>query len=483
MVKLPYFLNGHNKQEERLFKLLNQKSSIKQCVKIKKQNIYSLLASSNANIQRKEGEPVKVSKKNSNFQSIKKLLSKTEDEKHEIDVRILQFQMVIRMLTQIHEIYEDEKLKEDTSSRLELENQETVPKVGEEEKVKESDSAEELKDGIQVQTGKEIQGANSGKSNKERVKALYEKYFKAKILKIRENDSNNRERVLYNKIKNLNVLNLIYDNHKRKKIKILEVLAAHRNSKMVSQVKKRVIQKLQVLVKMKSTYSKTTWKENLMNNFYKILDVRSGNLQQNEKNYLMPKYFINSLIEMEKKIIASEQGRFWKRILQVEQTMPVINESNMEKGLDNQQNVKGVFREDTQKIGSSQKMEKEESSNFKFNKSEKKNAKIESDEENNMYDSFVKCESGNFSVNASNLIHENKISDVRVEEKTKKLEEEVKVKEILETNIKFELDCKEDHKKEDVKIIEEKILSQLVPKKSKFDGLFIITGEFIIIVR
>ena len=52
-----------------------------------------------------------------------------------------------------------------------------------------------------------------------------------------------------------------------------------------------------------------------MNNYYKILDVKTGILQTNEKNLLTSKNFINGLIQAEKEILEKEKNRYWTNLI------------------------------------------------------------------------------------------------------------------------------------------------------------------------
>ena len=120
---------------------------------------------------------------------------------------------------------------------------------------------------------------------------------------------------LLKKIKRFQVLELIYDSNKRRKTKIVETILANLNPKVIERLMERVKQKSEVLRQLKKELLATTWKTNLINNYYKSLDVRSGSLQQNEKYFMSPKYFISNLIETERKIMEKEKQRYWMRVI------------------------------------------------------------------------------------------------------------------------------------------------------------------------
>lgn len=67
-------------------------------------NIYSILAHKTA-IPFNKNDQYKGGKKKDSFLALKRLLSKTEDERHEMDVRIGQFQIILKYLKRLEELF------------------------------------------------------------------------------------------------------------------------------------------------------------------------------------------------------------------------------------------------------------------------------------------------------------------------------------------------------------------------------------------
>ena len=152
----------------------------------------------------------------------------------------------------------------------------------------------------------------------------------------------------------------------------------------------------------------------MMNNFYKMLDVRSNGLQQNEKNFITPKYFISSLVETEKEIKINEKDRKWHKLINKELFMP-IKASHKNK-------------RETQFL-SPNKNEKEDEKNIKPKSLRKistnqKNQKQEEEEENQMYNSFVKL-NNSFTNNSKKLEEE----EEEIKNQNEKILEEENIKE------------------------------------------------------
>lgn len=321
-----YFLNEHNQKTEGVESLLKGTRERFITRKPKKQNIYRMLAM-NPRAERKEDEPAKQARKNTAFQNVKRILSRTEDEKHELDVRILQFQKVHEMLAELKIVL----FNEENENQLELEEKaeadngrvlgENSRKIGREEEIE--SKALEIED-----ESREAENEQIGTSClKQKTRNIFETYFREKVekakkpkpAKIREFlKIPNKKEILVDRIKRLKVLDAIYDSNKRRRKKIVETILKNLNWKVAERLRERVNQKLAVLRKVKSHLLRTGWKRNLINNYYKSLDVRSGSLQQNEKAFFSPKYFISNLIETEKQLRRKETWKYWPQILQPE---------------------------------------------------------------------------------------------------------------------------------------------------------------------
>jgi ribosomal protein L44E len=246
----------------------------------------------NPQFDQRQNDLVKVSKKNISFQSIKRILSKTEDEKHEIDIKIMRFEQVKKMLRELRLMLEEEQKGGRDNQDSQIQEEETPP-VG----------------------------------LKRKSREIFKKYFASRVKKVKETGDRkmvlnarpfDRKQYLIKNIKKFNILNLIYDVKKRKKTKVVEIIFNNLHPKILERLEMRVEEKLDILFRSREYYTNHNWKLSLMNNYYKSLDVRSGCLQLKEKKYLSPKYFISNLIEAEKKIKEKEKGRYWVRVYQPE---------------------------------------------------------------------------------------------------------------------------------------------------------------------
>ena len=126
----------------------------------------------NPKLERKQNEPVKVSKRNTAFQNIKKILSRTEDEKHEVDIKILQFEKVHEMLGELKE--EMLKNEEERERGMEIEEegkgQPSLEQKAEKIEIEEQ-SAEKSKSGEEMHSKEDLQV---------KIQEIYKKYFKKK---------------------------------------------------------------------------------------------------------------------------------------------------------------------------------------------------------------------------------------------------------------------------------------------------------------
>lgn len=326
---LLYFLNEHNQRTEGVEKLLKEPIESFSLRKPKKQNIYRMLAM-NPRVDRKEEDPPKVAKKNTAFQNIKRILSRTEDEKHEMDVRILHFEWVSEMLAELEQLLQKEKAEARDSGTLEEEK-----KMSEEKKEIEASEPKKRRREVQIEeesSPEEAQGNSpkngaSRQANQRRAQEIFERHFKAQVDKIKSQTEpkirdflgkRDRKTHLMARIRRLRVLDAIYDSNKRRKKRIVDNILRHLTVDIVRRLRERVLEKLAVLRKVKAHLLKTTWKSNLINNYYKSLDVRSGSLQQNEKIFLSPKYFVSNLVQTEKAVQLKERWRYWARVCRPE---------------------------------------------------------------------------------------------------------------------------------------------------------------------
>jgi hypothetical protein len=380
--KFPYFLNKHNKNNMEITSLLGEGSLPKSNRKVRKESIYSLLALS-PKFERKQGQE-RVVKKNTGFQNVKRLLSKTEDEKHELDIRIIQFETVIKMLGELKIILEEEQNGKVEGEGKEKESVEKEKKIVEEEERgtqgkegdvdtpqegggeskkieiedqdqnvdqnvqenKDSDKIPEEQNYTNIIKLSNIQPVLNSKQEetkptkmKVQSKMIYEKYFKRRVDKHKNEvdkkmekreEPVSRKEYLVTKIRKLKIIDLIYDSNKRRKIKISEILFKNLHSKIVNRLQERVKEKLENLVQIRSFFSENNWKQNLINNYYKSLDVRSGCLQQSERTYLSPKYFISNLLETEKRIKEEITKRYWKQVFHPEICLAIEQVSESE---------------------------------------------------------------------------------------------------------------------------------------------------------
>jgi hypothetical protein len=322
--KLPYFLNEKNQKIEGVNSLLNEVEENPILRKPKKANIYSLLAL-NPKRERKKNGQIKPPKRNTAFQNIKKILTKTEDEKHELDIKILQFRKVHDLLGELKDVLEEEEKGEELSMKIIEENEEIEQPDKNEDtnnlQIKENQVTTN-KIIIEEETDKAIEN-NRAKTSQQ----IFEKYFKSKVeemtnskkKKIKSSNSVVRIKdLLLDKIRRMNILNYIYESNKRRKTKIVEIILNNINPRMIQRLQERILENLNKLNKLKNHLIKSNWKNNLINNYYKSLDVKSGSLQQNEKAFLSPKYFISNFIEAENKIMKHEKLMYWSKVYRPE---------------------------------------------------------------------------------------------------------------------------------------------------------------------
>jgi hypothetical protein len=261
-------------------------------------------------IERNKNEIIKMPKKNTAFQNTKRILTKMEDEKHELDIKIIQFKKVNMMLLELKDLYSNDS--SDNQGDESPDNENTNKKI----EIEKKNDPEELN--------------NMKKATKE----IFLKYFKEKMDKIKLNSTmiskEKKKEYLINKIRRFKVLELIYDSNKRRKTKISQIILNNLNYQVAERVSKRVTQKLKILEKLKKKLSQTSWKTNLLNNYYKSLDVRSGSLQQNEKSLLSSKYFISNFLETERIIKLNEKSRYWIRVFKPEMSLGILsNKKNL----------------------------------------------------------------------------------------------------------------------------------------------------------
>lgn len=426
-IKLPYFMNSHNKNEDKLWNLIKTKNLSLEDTDKSNTNIYSVLANTNANCLPLPSDKIKFPKKNGSYLNIKKLLLKTEDEKHEIDVKLLQFLKTENLLKELQDIYEKnftEELKEEQDQEI-IEEEEDDDNKQDDDQIEEEDDKE--KDGENEEETnplsksflnlEKVQNEESvvKNVNQQKVQEIYKKYFQNKKNEEKNISEIDQEAKILNRLRTLKVLSLIYDNHKKKKIQIIDIIKEYKHPLIVNRIRERVVQKIKVLEQVKANLAKNHWKPNMINNFYKILDVRSNGLQQTEKNFITPKYFISSLIETEKEIIKKEQNRQWHKILHQETFMPVITSNN-------DLMVKCSFKSPTKKESNDQAKAQPITSLRKISTNQK-NVKEDESEENQMYDSFVK-------INSSMGSAHNLISKIEEEELPSKIpQEDIKIEE------------------------------------------------------
>lgn len=303
----PYFLNEHNVETDGVNLLLNHSPSNPGAKKPKKQSIYRMLAL-DPKIEKSENEISKIKRKNTSFQNTKRILTKMEDEKHELDIKILQFQKAYDLLNELKSVFDS------STSNQDLEIEENSEKIQATKEMKNKSISIEVEDQEKEQE-EENESIHSNKNLKEETLEIFNKYFKEKYekTKLRLSREDRIKQIVW-KIRRFKVLEFIYDSNKRKKSKITDIILKNINGRVAGRLANRVLHALNILQKLKKKLSSTSWKTNLLNNYYKSLDVRSGCLQQNEKSFLSSKYFVSSLIETEKKVLEKESARYWIRV-------------------------------------------------------------------------------------------------------------------------------------------------------------------------
>lgn len=122
------------------------------------------------------------------------------------------------------------------------------------------------------------------------------------------------EHQILTKLRNLNVLTLLYERQKKKRPRIVEMMTKYRHPLMARRVAVRVAAKLKTLQEAKLLMSHKSWRTNSRNSFYKILDVRSSALQNTGRALLTTKSFALGLAESEKRSRERrvEKECFWK---------------------------------------------------------------------------------------------------------------------------------------------------------------------------
>lgn len=328
-----YFLNEHNQATEGVESLLQGPRERFVMRKPKRQNIYRMLAM-NSRPERQEEEPMKLTKKNTAFQNVKRILSRTEDEKQELDVCIIQFEKVHTMLGELKPLLTHDLAQSANTSRIQIEEPTRArPDSGPTER----DPGSGVGD-LQIEESPRDVSKGAEKHAKvtqvedlaKRAQEIYHRHFRERVERARQRrefkiehfeDRSGRKQELLARIRQLRVLDVIYDSNKRRKRRIVELILNNLNPPIVERLRKRVAEKLAILRKLRSHLVQNTWKKNLINNYYKSLDVRSGCLQQNEKAFLSPKYFILNLIDTEKKLRRKEAWQYWPRVQRPEMSL------------------------------------------------------------------------------------------------------------------------------------------------------------------
>lgn len=441
--KIPYFLNVHNKNNSQINSLLVEPIIPKTTKKVRKESIYSVLAFEPKFEQKQAQE--RIVKKNSGFLSVKRILSKTEDEKHELDIRIIQFERVNQMLgklrgTMVEEMGGEEGVCEEIKEgKIEIEEAEAKieeePKPIEgvkgekEEKVndkKEEDKVNgeeskfepeaikslEIEKNVKTESiveeenvekkeimieEKEVENLQNKQEMIKKSNEIFERHFKQIVQKHKEKldlklkrkeEFLSKKDQLVNKIRKLRIVDLLYDSNKRRKTKISEILFNNLHPKIVGRIQERLKEKLQILYQIRNHYSQNSWKQSLINNYYKSLDVRSGCIQQAEKTFLSPKFFISNLLETEKKIQETVKQRYWKKVLSPEISMSL------------------EFLEKNEKQGSKKELRAGQSKGFSSDQMYDSFVKFEEDEKSNLESSPGKSTSqfNNYLVLADNKI-------------------------------------------------------------------------------
>lgn len=126
----------------------------------------------------------------------------------------------------------------------------------------------------------------------------------------RERDDSIKVKTVLRKLRNVKVLNLIYE---KKSEQILD-LAVESPSYILPLIKKRVEQRLKVLELQKKEYFSPKWRLTMENNFYKALDVKSNSIKIREKKHLVNKNLIQELRKIEEKCLLGMPVKIKKSI-------------------------------------------------------------------------------------------------------------------------------------------------------------------------
>lgn len=309
--------------------LANKSAKTKDLPETNSQSIYGALASSTRSEQTRLNL-IRVNRRNTSFYNIRRILNKAEDEKHEIDIRILKFQRTQEMLTQLQRLLETEASL-DSPKKEPQTDPDQIPQI--EQEPQNSSELQIEKD--ETQNGEPIETQKN--ELQKRAQAIYEKHFAKRVEKLKkegdrkiclEPEAFDQKRHLVKRIQELRVLEWVYEVNKRKKTQIVEILLNNLHPKIVERLRERVTEKLEVLLHVKANMTQTTWKRRLENNFYRSLDARSGSLQQSEKKFLSSKYFINNILDTERRISQRELRRYWARVSRPEMSLGLLDQES-----------------------------------------------------------------------------------------------------------------------------------------------------------
>lgn len=93
------------------------------------------------------------------------------------------------------------------------------------------------------------------------------------------------------KIKNMRILNYLYG---KKSVQIFELME-EKPEDILPILQNRIIEKVELLEKVKNEFAENNWKNSMDYNFYKALDVKSNSIKSIEKDKLVNKSLINEL--------------------------------------------------------------------------------------------------------------------------------------------------------------------------------------------
>lgn len=333
---VPFFLNVHNIKLVEMDAFVDKSAEPEETPEPRSESIYGALASDRRGEQGRLNS-IRVNRRNTSYHNIRRILSKAEDEKHEIDIRILKFQRTQQLLADLQRVLEVEAGQAVPEP---LPQTQALPAPGELESVPETS-------GLRIETSR-ADAAEPGpgiqSDLKSRARAIFERHFAKRVRRLRaEGDGKidlvpepfDPKRHLVRKIKELRVLESIYEVNKRKKTRVVEILMSNLHPRVVGRLRERVAEKLDVLLRVKAHLTRTSWKRRLENNFYRSLDARSGSLQQTEKKHLSSKYFVNNILDAERRIARREQTRYWTRVFRPEVSLaPVADKSGSRRSIE-----------------------------------------------------------------------------------------------------------------------------------------------------